>query len=257
MKKFFKRLLLVLVVLAIAGAVAAHFVLDAAIKRGVETIGPKLTQVEIKLDSVRLFLLSGSGGLNGLVVGNPEGFKTPPATSVGSTSIALKPSSLLGDKIVITSINVQAPEITFEESLHGNNLSKILANLEAGSGGEQGTAKTQEAKPARKLEVEDFVISGGKVRVSLTTLGGISATVSLPEIHLKDLGKDSDGITPAELMKTVLKTLLTEATKQAGTVVADLSKGATYLTKDLGKTATNSVEKATKSITDLFKKKKE
>jgi len=257
MKKIMVRLFLVLVVLLVLAAIAVHFFLDDAIKRGVETIGPKLAKVEIKLDAVHLSLLSGSGKINGLVVGNPEGFKTPSAISVGTASLALKPASLLTDKIVIQSINVQAPEITYETDLRGNNLSKILANLEATSGGqEKEPAKLKETTPAKKLQVDDFIIRGGKVHVSVTAVGGQSATVSLPEIHLKDLGKDADGITPAELSKKVLQVVLETASKEAAAVLTDISKGATYLTKDLGKTATNSVQKATKSLGDLFKKNK-
>jgi len=36
---------------------------------------------------------------------------------------------LLSDKLIIKTINLEAPEITFEGGLSGNNLSKILANL--------------------------------------------------------------------------------------------------------------------------------
>ena len=36
-----------------------------------------------------------------------------------------------------------------------------------------------------------------------------------------------------------------------------IGKGATGLTKDVGKNATENVGKATKGVTDLFKKKKE
>jgi uncharacterized protein involved in outer membrane biogenesis len=253
MRKILNRLLIVLVVLLVLAAVAAHFFLDAAIKRGVETVGPKLTQTDIKLDAVRLFLLSGSGSLNGLVVGNPEGFKSANAISVGSTSLALQPASLLSDKIVIKSIKVQAPEITFEQGLHGNNLNKIKANLQAAAGGDNKSEPTKPAQAGKKLEVDELVISGGKVRVSVTGLGG--ATVSLPDIRMSGLGTGPDGITPAELTKEVLNTLLDEAIKQAGTVIADVSKGAKYLTNELQNTATNTTEKVTKSVTDLFKKK--
>lgn len=266
MKKIVIRLLFALVVLAILGVFAAALFLDGAIKRGVETIGPMVTKVDVKLQSVSLSLLSGSGKFQGLVVGNPEGFKTPSAINVGSASLALSPRSLLSDKILIKAINVQAPEITFETDLKGNNLSQILANLEATTGGtEKEPAKPKEpaptgAKPSKKLQVDDFLITGGKVHVSVTALGGKSATVPLPEIHLTDLGKGSDGITPAELTAKVLHAVIESASKEAATAVADIGKGAVYMGKDavksLGATAaTNGVEKVTKSIGDLFKKK--
>src|SRR2546427_3563945 len=160
MKKIVVRLLIALAVLVLLGAVTAHLFLDGAIKRGVETIGSKLTKVDVKLDAVSLSLLSGSGKIKGLVVGNPEGFKMPSAINVGTASLALKPGSLLSDKVLIQSINVQAPEVTFETDLHANNLSKLLANVEAAAGGDEkqpAAPKEKEAKPGKKLQVNDFL----------------------------------------------------------------------------------------------------
>ena len=250
MKKFLFRTLLALLILVILGGIAAHFYLDAAIKSGVERAGPRLTKVDVKLDAVTLSLLSGVGN-----IGNPEGFKMPSAIRVGSASLALKPASLLSHKIVVQSIVIQAPEITYELGMQGDNLHKIQANLEAAmGGGQKEPGQPADAKAGRKLEVDDFVITGGKVFVSATALGK-SGTISLPEIHLKDLGKGNDGLTPAELSQKVLGVLIEEASKQATSVVADLTKGATYMGKEFGKTPTNATEKVTKGIGDLFKRK--
>ena len=255
MKKLLIRLIFLLVILAVLAVVAIGLFLDSAIKRGVETVGPMLTKVEVKLESASLSLFSGSGKIRGLLIGNPEGYKTSSAIKVGAASLALSPGSLLSDKIVIKSINVQGPEITFETDLKGNNLSKILANLEAATGGEKEPSEPKEAKPPKKLEVDDFNVIGGKIHVSVTALGGKSATIPLPAIHLKDLGKDSDGITGAELAKVVLKAVIESSTKEAAGAVADLEKGAVYLGKPLEGATTNSLNKAARSIGDLFKKK--
>jgi len=56
------------VVLIVLAALAVHFFLDDAVKRGVETIGPKITKVDVKLDGVSISLLSGSGKIKGLLV---------------------------------------------------------------------------------------------------------------------------------------------------------------------------------------------
>ena len=209
MKKIIIRLLIALVVVVILAVLAVGLFLDGAIKKGVETFGPKLTKVDIKLQSVSLSLLSGSGTIKGLVVGNPEGFKAGSAIKVGTASFALKPGSLLSDKIVIKSINVQEPEITFETDLKHNNLSKIRSNVqEAAGGGEKQPAKPtepsppKEAKAGKKLEVDEFIINGGKIHLS-TTVGGQEMTIPLKDIHLQDLGKGPEGITSGELVDLV------------------------------------------------------
>ena len=59
-------------------------------------------------------------------------------------------------------------------------------------------------KPAKKLEVDDFLITGAKVHANLTGLVNKELTLTLPDIHLTDLGKGPDGITAADLTKKVL-----------------------------------------------------
>jgi uncharacterized protein involved in outer membrane biogenesis len=259
MKKLLVRILIAFLILVILGVLAVGLFLDAAVKRGIETVGPMVTKVEIKLDAVSLSLLSGSGKVKGLVVGNPEGFKTPSAIQVGLASLALQPSSIFSDKVVIKSVNVQAPEITFETDLKQNNLSKIVANLQAATGGSGQATKpaepSKEAKAGKKLQVDDFLISGGKIHVSVTALGSQSTTVPLPEIHLTDLGKGPDGITAAELANRVLSAIEKEAVKASGSAVASLTKDAANLTKGLGTNAAGTIDSVTKGIGGLLKKK--
>jgi uncharacterized protein involved in outer membrane biogenesis len=255
MKKILLRILIVLVILVVLAVVAVGFFLDGAIKKGVETFGPQIAKVDIKLDSVSLSILSGSGKVKGLVVGNPEGFKTPNAIKVGTASVSVAPGSVFSDKIVIKSIRVEAPEITYEGGLlGGDNLHKILDNVTAAVGG--GNASTNASgKPAKKLQVDDFLITGAKVNVSLKGTGGFAAPVPLPEIHLTNLGQGPDGITPAELIKKVLAEVSTDVAKAAVKVISDVGKGAVDAAGNVGKSATDAAGKATKGITDLFKKK--
>jgi uncharacterized protein involved in outer membrane biogenesis len=262
MKKIVVGTLIAVAVVLVLAVLAAGLFLDKAVKRGVETFGPKLTRSDVTLQSVSLSLFSGSGTVKGLVVGNPQGFKTPSAIRIGTVSLSLKPLSLLSDKIVVKSINFQGAEITFETDLRGNNLKKILANMqEATRGGAKEPAKPQEpaqpkrTKPAKPLQVDELVISGGKVNVSVTALGGQSATIPLPEVHLQALGTGPEGITQGELVKKVLEAIEKGATQAAAGTVTDISKGALYFTKDAGKTGSNAVDTITKGIGNMFKKK--
>lgn len=258
MKKIIIRIAIGLVVLVVLAVAAVFIFLDAAVKRGVETVGPKLTKVEVKLDAAHISIFSGSGSLKGFLVGNPEGYKTPQAISVGKASLALKPGSLLSDKLVITSINVESPDITFEGGLSGNNLKTILNNINETTGG--GTTPTnatpKEAKKAnKKLEVDDFAITGAKLHLSITGLTSNAVPIVLPPIHLTNLGTGPDGITVTELSKRVLTAIEQEAAKAAASGLTDLGKGATGLTKGAGKAAGDAAGQVTKSIGDLFKKK--
>jgi hypothetical protein len=131
MKKILIRGLFVVLILLIVAVVAIGMSLGTAIKKGVETFGPQMTKVPVTLEGVSLSIFSGAGAIKGLVIGNPEGYKTTNAMSLGLASVAVSPGSLLSDKMVVKSIRVEAPQVTFELGPGGNNLQRIQENLEA------------------------------------------------------------------------------------------------------------------------------
>jgi hypothetical protein len=252
MKKLFLSVVIVLVVLIVVAVIVAGFFLGTIVKTGMETAGPKITQVSIKVDAVKLTLLTGSAQVKGLVVGNPEGYKTPQAISVGSMAVDVNPFSVLSDKIVIRSVRVEAPEITFEGNpFSGNNLSAIRKNVNAatkGGGSEPTNAATKPAGQAgKKIEVDDFWVTGTIVHVSLTGVSGKEMTLPLPDIHLTNLGKDHAGITAADLTRRVLDAITTATIKAVANATTDIGPGA-------GKAAGEGMNKITSGIGGLFKK---
>jgi hypothetical protein len=260
MKKLLIKILVILAVLGVIAIIGIALFLNSIIKKGVETVGPRVAQVEVKLDGVNVSVFSGKGEIKGLVVGNPPGFSTPNAIKVGKAGIAVNPTSVLSDKVIIESVTIEAPEITVEGGLKDNNLTKIMANIDSvvGKSGQGAPPPTgdQKPKPARKLQVNNFAISGGKITLHLAMLGGQSTTVPLPDIHFKDLGQGPEGITSADLMKMVMQTVTDDAIKAAVKALANQGKGFLDAAKILGQGTTNSVGNATKTIGDLFKKKK-
>ena len=266
MKKIILIIAAIAAVCVIALVVILTLSLGSIIKKGVEAVGPQLTKTEMKLDGASVSVFSGSGALKGFVLGNPEGYKTPAAIKFGEASVGVRPGSVLSDKIHVTHVRIVAPEITFEgTSGTKNNLSKILENVEAATGGaDTGTKPADKSKsePAnkgasKKLQVDDFLISGAKVNVSMPMLGGKSLTVVIPDIHFAALGTGPEGITVGELTKKVMSQINAETLKAVEKAVADLGKQATEALKGAaGEEGTKALDKAAKGVGDLFKKKK-
>jgi hypothetical protein len=264
MKKLIVRLAIVAVLLLIIAVILGVVFLDSIVKKGVETVGPQITKTELKLDGVSLSLFSGSGSIKGFFLGNPEGFKAESAIKANKVEVGVKPSSVMADKVHVTHVRMLEPQITLEVNglnVRANNLSKILENVEGVAGPAETTAKTQPkpSGPARKLQVDDFLLSSAKVTVTSSSLGGRTANVTIPDIHLTNLGTGPDGITAAELTKRVLNEVVPAVITAAQSALGDLSKGATELLKGATQSATQgstgAVDKATKSVTDLLKKK--
>src|ERR1039457_2213480 len=209
-----------LLVLIIVTAIVVGLFLDKIVKAGVERIGQQITQTTVTVDAVNLSLLTGSAGVKNLVVGSPEGYKAPNTISIGLAAVSVSPKSVLSDKIVVKSVRVESPEITFEGSLSRNNLSRIMDNVNgvAKNGGPESTGKTATAgsKPGKKFEVDDLLITGAKVHGTLILFGGKEVTIpslTLPDIELHDLGKGPEGITATDLTKQVLSEVVSGTIK--------------------------------------------
>ncbi|MCX5797501.1 MAG: hypothetical protein NTY77_18575 [Elusimicrobia bacterium] len=197
---------------AVIAAVVMYLKLGAIVKAAVETWGPKATRTEVRLASVSLSPFSGSGRIKGLFIGNPAGFKTPGAFRMDSVRLTVDLKSLRGDHVKVKEIVVESPEVTFEGSLSGSNLSRIQKNVESFA-------------PGLKVEIGLFKVTDGKVNLSLTALGSKSLTVPLSDIELRDIGRKSGGATVGEAAKVMFGAFTAAALRAAG--------GATGLVKGL------------------------
>ena len=255
MKKILIRVVLAVVVLLVVAVVVGAMFLGSIVKKGVETVGPSITKTDLKLDGASLSVLSGSGTLKGFVLGNPEGYKGDFAIKVGVVDVGVKPGSVFSDKIHVTHVRINGPEIALEGNPAGNNnLTKIMDNVQAAtgsSGGDKPQPKTADKGVAKKLQVDDVLITGGKIHLSTILTAGKPVTVPLPDIHLTNLGEGPDGITAGELTKKVLGEVTRSTLSAAAKGIADLGKGAV----DAAKGAADGVGKAVKGVGDLLKKK--
>jgi hypothetical protein len=246
MKKIIVRVVIGAAVLLVVAVAAIWISLGSIVKKGVETVGPQITKVDVKLDSASVSILGGAGSIKGLTVGNPPGYTSPHAISVGTASLSVKPMSVLSDKVIVRSIKVEGPEVIFEGNPLNNNLSKILDNVNASSGSEGQS--TPEDAAGKKLQVDDFHIIGAKVRI-----GANSTPIPIPDIHLTGLGQGPEGITAADLTQRAIKELVMATMKAASTQISELGKTLKEgVATEAGKAG---LEKVGKGIGDLFKKK--
>lgn len=226
MKTLFKLLIALVLVIAIVVGVGI-FYLDSGIKKAVETFGPQYTQTEVSLGRANLSPWSGKGSLHNLMVANPEGFEAAHAVSLGEISVEVDTDSVGSDPIVISSLRIIAPEITFEQGKSGSNLQRLQRNIEQSAGSSSSSeTDTKEAGEATKLIIKDLLISGGQIHYSNSLLAGKTIDIPLPEIRLTGIGEKSNGASGAEIAEQLLAAINT------GAVSAVSQSGAL---KDVGK----------------------
>ena len=118
-------------VAAIAGGV--YYInqnLEPIVKKLVNQYGSQITGTNVSLDGFKLSLMQGSMSLQGLKVGNPQGYQEPNILSIGEASVKLNIGSLRTSIIEVESINIKAPEVSYEiKDITRNNVQDLLKNI--------------------------------------------------------------------------------------------------------------------------------
>jgi hypothetical protein len=151
---------------------------------------------------VKITLTEGRGTIRGLRVGNPSGFSSNDAFSLGEITLDLDTGSITESPVVVETLTIAAPEVHFEMTANAkSNVDAILANVKKYQGGGGGQPAAEESGgEALKLKVQKFTFQDGKVDVDVTALAGAgkATSVALPALTMKNLGGKS-GAPPGDI----------------------------------------------------------
>lgn len=248
-----KKLLVVLGLLIVFAGVGAFLLvgnLGGIIKGIVEEVGTQATQTPVTLAQVDISLTDGSGELKGLVVANPESFETEHAMSFGTIRVQIDTSTLNSDPVVIEEVVIDAPQIIYEVSGGGTNIGVIQENVEAfaaslGGGGDEPAGEPS-AGESRKVVIENLYVRNANASVSASFLGGEKVGVTVPEIHLQNLGQDEGGATAGEVAAKVLDAIAD------GVIEAVTDQNITGMSDALKKQGEGLLDKAGDALGGLF-----
>jgi hypothetical protein len=198
--------------------------LDKIIEAAIESYGPEIIGATVQLDGVSLNLSEGQVALNGLHIGNPEGYKTDYAMQVEQVKVTLDIESITSDIVIIKEVMIQGPSVIYEMASGGSNIDKLAENAQNYTGVNAQANEDSDDNSEPKLIIEHLKINQGQVSVSHSILKGKALSVGLPDIHLKDIGKDENGASPGEVAQEVMQSIKSGV----GTAVASLGLGETF-----------------------------
>jgi len=201
--------------------------LDVILKFALERYGPDVLGTTVKVGEVHLSAKTGEGSLRGLEIGSPRGYTAPRAARFGEIRLAVDPSTITEDVILVREVRVDAPLITFERGREGHNLAAIQRNIEqyvAGSGG-ASQATPGRSSGTRRFIVERLSIRGAKVTMTNPALHGQGVTFDLPEIELSDVGKRQKGLRASEIANIVTGAIIARIAQKMLTSIELLRKG--------------------------------
>lgn len=259
--------------------------LETIVKDVVHKYGSQITGTDVSLGGIDLKLSEGSAAVKGIKIGNPKGYQSKNLFYLKELGVKLDISSLTGDTIIIESITINNPEITYEmKTLKQSNVSEILDNIKKNTASAESqdkstpkeeTKKDTDSAGSKKVIIKTLTVADGKVSAILGS-GSVKApiNVALPKIEMKNIGqeKQSGESIPVILSKVITKILQTasqtvvsanleglrDATLESVKNVTDNLKDSSDNLKNQGKNAAENVQKAADDIKNslggLFKK---
>ncbi len=185
--------------------------LDNIVKTAIETYGTEATQTSVKVGSVKIVLKDGSGAIRNLAVGNPSGFATAQAFSMGEIATQIDLKSLSEEVPVIAQITVRAPEVFYELNNAGkNNLSALKQNLTGSGTSSPAPKKGGTSEP--RLIIRKLVFADGSIHAKVVPLGK-DYELKLPDIQLNNLG-GTNGATPSQIAEQVISVFTERALQE-------------------------------------------
>ncbi len=210
MKKVVLGAILVLLITIGFGVYYLLSNLDSLVKSAIETYGSEATQTSVRVDNVKIVLQDGSGTIRGLSIGNPKGFATPNAFSLGEIATQIDLKSLSEDVPVIEHITIRAPEAFYELNEKGqNNLDKLKSNLQSGASTSSTSSSAKSGGSEPKLIIRKLIFSSGNLHARVVPLDK-NYELKLPNIQMNDLGGKT-GATPSQIASQALKVLTDRA----------------------------------------------
>lgn len=155
--------------------------LDSIVKSGIQKYGPQILQVPVSVESVSLSPMTGSGTVERLIIGNPEGFDSEYLINIGLLSVDLDVNTLLSNHIKIEDLMLQDMHVIYERNSGTTNVAafeKLMAE-ETSSGAEVQT-----------MSIGHALIEESQVTLQASLLGGKSVTVKIPRVEQEQVSSN-------------------------------------------------------------------
>ena len=233
-----------LIILLIAGGIVYVFMnADSLIKRGVETYGPMVTQTDVQLESANFKITQGLGQLNGLRVGNPQGFTDANIFEMEQVLFHVDTTSLTEDVMVIKEITIDGAKLFVEQKgFDETNISALMDNVSSFTGDSSSAPAPKEPTPQADgpaepvmMMLQQFNFTNAKVRLLSEQLG--ERELTLPKVTASNIGDRNTGLTPEQLTAQLVEKVSQAAERETRKLFEKelQAKGQEALEKELDK----------------------
>lgn len=240
-----KKLVIVLVGIVALIAVAITQ-LDSIVETGIETAGPETLHVPVKVAKVKLSPLSGKVKVQGLNIGQPDGFGEGSIASIGDFDLKLDTSTLMSNHIIIDSIRINEPMFDIRMQDGKTNFSALQEGIDIPETADTPAGAEEEIT----LTIRELVVSNPRILAKSDDFMKLDEDLKLADFTLTNMGTDEKGLAPSEIARHIMDTLQPQIAK------ALVAAGASNKIKGLADDAKGKLEKGLGGLLKKLKKDK-
>lgn len=240
MKKF-KKFLLVFVALVVIIGVVVFMNFGSAVKKTIETAGSEALGVPVKVGGVSLHLSDKKAGLQGLSIGNPEGFKSAQLLKVKDISVIV--GDVTRELVTLDEVVLDGLSVNYELGKGGTNLKALEKNIakakkaiDAAGGSSE---KAEESAQAPEVIIKRLKIINAELIPAIPGMEKLNKALRLPEIVLNDIGSKSNPASPTDVAAKVMNRIISSS---SNTIVKE------QVTAPVG----GAIDKAKEGLKSLF-----
>lgn len=209
--KTFKRIVLVLLLLLIAGGLVLSYYADSIVRSTVEQQSTKSLNLKTTLDAAKLSLFAGNLTLDKFKIASPPGFAAPNMLELDQGQVGVTYSDIRKSPVHVKTITLNGPHIVLEQAGGKLNVNAAMKQMP----GSESSGSTSSDGSSTRLIIDEMQINNPVVTIN-PGLPGLtkSMELKLSSITLKQIG-NADGAQNGAAIKEVVMQVLTAVVAKA------------------------------------------
>lgn len=201
---FIMPVIVVIMSVLVVGGIIVYMNYTNFAKMAVEKMATRTLGVDVAITDLVIDVPNMRVDVSGLHIANPQGYENPHAMVVDAITIDLK--EFKGQLVTFEYVAVTGTKLNLEVTQNGTNLTAIRNNMNRKATATDASAQKTDtpAKEPMKVIIDQLLINNATLHPSSVLAGGEMASVVLPDILLKGIGRKENGVLASEAMAQIL-----------------------------------------------------
>lgn len=195
------------IVLVVAVVTYTLFNIDVVIKETIESDGSSAYKVPVTVADAKMSLKTGEGQITGLRVANPPGFGAPTAIHIPLVVIDVDTDRIAAKAIGVRRAILERPKVVLEIKEGRVNLVRLRDSVRAWVN--RSGIIGEDASTGQMFILDQIVLQNGMMVFRADFLDGLETEISLPDTRVKDIGAETDGTLPANIISAMTDLIIT------------------------------------------------